>query len=227
MPKQVLIVDDDQLLCRSLAYSLQNAGYEPAVANSAEDALRISQQHKPDLVLLDIGLPAMDGLGMMRELQSHYPIPVILVTARRRELDEIVGLEVGADDYITKPFDTDVLLAHIKAVLRRSATYAVFFDSQITVGELHINPLAHSVHVGTDLIELSPKEFQLLLIFAQHINHVFSVDELIRMVWGDQWIGETQTIYVHIRWLRQKIEIEPECPKRLLTVRGAGYKLVP
>jgi DNA-binding response OmpR family regulator len=227
MTKQVLIVDDDRLLCRSLVYSLQNVGYETAVANSAEDALIINQQRKPDLVLLDIGLPTMDGLEAMRQLQAHYPVPVILVTARWRKLDEIVGLEVGADDYITKPFNTDILLAHIKAVLRRSSTHAALSDSQIIVGELRINPLAHSVYVGNDLIELSPKEFQLLLVFAQHINHVFRLDELIRMVWGEHWIGETQTIYVHIRWLRQKIESDPECPKHLLTVRGAGYKFVP
>ncbi len=228
MTRQILIVDDDRLLCRSLAYSIENAGYQTEIANSAEDGLKIIRQSKPDLVLLDIGLPAMDGLDAMREIQSQYPIPVIIVTARRRELDEIVGLEVGADDYITKPFDTDVLLAHIKAVLRRSSTYSSASAPQlVNVGELMINPIAHSVNVGSSLIELSPKEFQLLLALAQHMNQIFSVDELIRMVWGDQWIGEMQTIYVHIRWLRQKIETDPDCPKHLLTVRGAGYKLVP
>lgn len=228
MSKHLLIVDDDRLLCRSLAYSLQNAGYETEIANSAEAGLSASQHSKPDLVLLDVGLPAMDGIDAIREFHVQCPVPIILVTARRRELDEIVGLEVGADDYITKPFDTDVLLAHVKAVLRRSFVHSVASATKIIMaGELQINPLAHSVAIGTNLIELSPKEFQLLLAFVEHMNHVLSVDELIQLVWGDHWIGESQTIYVHIRWLRQKIENNPENPKHILTVRGAGYKFVP
>lgn len=228
MTKQVLIVDDDRLLCRSLGFSIQKAGYKTDTANSAEDGLKVIQRSKPDLVLLDIGLPAMDGLDTLRVIRSKFSLPVIIVTARRRELDEIIGLEVGADDYVTKPFDTDVLLARIKAVLRRSSRLSpISVSRNLTVGKLKIDTRSHSVYVDKNRVELSPKEFQLLLVFAQHINYVFSVDELVHMVWGDQWVGESQTIYVHIRWLRQKIETNPARPKHLITVRGAGYKFVP
>jgi DNA-binding response OmpR family regulator len=228
MDKQILIVDDDTLLSRSLTYSLQSAGYKTEVAGSAEDALTLTEIYKPDVVLLDITLPGMDGLDALRVLHAHTSASVIFVTARRRELDEIIGLEVGADDYVTKPFNTDVLLARIKAVLRRKT----FHDSEaelvpITVGDLRIDPRSHSVHLSNEPVELAPKEYQLLLILAQQIERVFSVDELLASVWGERWVGESQTVYVHIRWLREKIESHPDHPKHLLSVRGAGYKLVP
>jgi DNA-binding response OmpR family regulator len=228
MDKQILIVDDDTLLSRSLTYSLQNAGYKTEVAGSAEDALTLTEVYRPDVVLLDITLPGMDGLDALHALHAHTNAPVIFVTARRRELDEIIGLEVGADDYVTKPFNTDVLLARIKAVLRRKNFHSREAEpTHVTVGDISIDPGSHSVHLENEPIELSPKEYQLLLILAQQVERVFSVDELLAHVWGEAWIGESQTVYVHVRWLREKIERHPDHPKHLLTVRGAGYKLVP
>ena len=228
MPKTILVVDDDALMRRSVAVSLGQAGYLVETAPNAEEALRSVQRQVPDLVLLDVGLPGMDGMEALRALRRDAPLlPVIFVTGRRRELDEIVGLELGADDYITKPFDMDVLLAHVKAVIRRSqAPVASPQVRPISVGDLHINPAAREVRVGSRLVDLAPKEFDLLHTLAQHAGHVLSLNELLERVWGAEWIGESQTLYVHIRWLREKLEDDPAHPRRLLTIRGTGYKLV-
>ena len=229
MAKNILIVDDDALMRRSLAYNLEQAGYRAVSAASAEDALGIVQRARPDLVLLDIGLPGMDGLDAVRRFKEQYDLPVIFLTARRRELDEVLGLELGADDYVTKPFDFDVLLAHIRAVLRRfDATPAAAERSAlVTAGDLVIDPAAHSVTVGGRGVDLTPREFDVLHTLALEPRRVFSVDELLRQVWGAEFIGQPQVVYVHIRWLREKIESYPNSPQRLVTVRGVGYKLEP
>ena len=230
MAKQLLVVDDDALMRRSLSASLTQAGFSVTAAASGEEALHCVQTQRPDLILLDIGLPGMDGLETLRAFrQAATGVPVIFVTARRRELDEVVGLELGADDYITKPFDFDVLLAHLKAVLRRSSTppsTPTPLLETIEAGELRIDPSAHTVYVAGKLVELSPKEFDLLYYMTQHVNRVLSMPDLLAQVWGADWIGESQTLYVHIRWLREKIETDPGHPQRLITVRGVGYKLV-
>jgi DNA-binding response OmpR family regulator len=229
MAKHILIVDDDALMRRSLAYNLEQAGYRAASAASAEDALAMAQRTRPDLVLLDIGLPGMDGLDAVRRFKDQYDLPVIFLTARRRELDEVLGLELGADDYVTKPFDFDVLLAHIRAVLRRFDAVPSVMDktSLVTAGDLVIDPAAHSVILGGRAVELSPREFDLLHTLALEPRRVFPVDELLRQVWGAEFIGQPQVVYVHVRWLREKIESDPNHPKRLVTVRGVGYKLEP
>jgi DNA-binding response OmpR family regulator len=228
MAKTILVVDDDALMRRSLAASLGQTGYHVVTAATGELAVAEVERRVPDLVLLDVGLPGMDGMETLRALRRHHPnLAVILVTGRRRELDEIVGLEMGADDYITKPFDMDVLLAHIKAVMRRAQSLATQPPpGPVSVGGLHINPAAREVHVDARRVDLAPKEFDLLLTLAQHAGRVLSLDELLERVWGPEWIGESQTLYVHVRWLREKIEDDPAHPRRLLTVRGTGYKLV-
>ncbi|MCB0143953.1 MAG: response regulator transcription factor [Caldilineaceae bacterium] len=227
--KQILVVDDDPLMRRSLSVRLGQEGYTAATAATAEEALACVQTNRPDLLLLDIGLPGMDGLEALRALRTQVAdIPVIFVTARRRELDQIVGLELGADDYITKPFDLDVLLAHIKAVLRRSTGIAPdrFVGAQnLALGDLTIDRDTHTVSIRAATVDLSPKEFDLLWVFAQNAGRVLSAEELLNQVWGAEWMGEMQTLYVHIRWLREKIEDDPAHPQRLLTVRGVGYKL--
>jgi len=229
MSKHILIVDDDTLITRSVAFSLQKAGYTTSTATSAEDALTLVRANPPDAILLDIVLPGMDGLAALRTFRNETAVPIIFITARRRELDEILGLELGADDYITKPFDTEVLLAHLRAVLRRAAVQSesVIPTTPVHVGNLTIDPSARTVHVGGQETALSPKEFDLLLALASKVGHVFSVDDLLRQVWGQDWAGESQTIYVHIHWLREKIETDPTQPRRLLTVKGVGYRLVP
>jgi DNA-binding response OmpR family regulator len=180
-------------------------------------------------VLLDINLPGMDGLDALKRLRDGMGLAVIFVTARRRELDEILGLELGADDYITKPFDFDVLLARVKAVLRRSGQMLDEKNNSpsiLQIGDLMIDPSAHTIIVAGEPKELSPKEFDLVYALAQDAGKVISPDNLLARVWGADFIGEPQVLYVHIRWLREKLEHDPQHPKRIITVRGVGYKLV-
>ena len=228
MAKHVLVVDDDTLLRRSLSLQLEQAGYRTSTAANAESALAFTRRDAPDLVLLDIGLPGMDGLEAIRHIQGEMDVPVIFVTARRRELDEILGLELGADGYITKPFNPDVLLARVKAVLRRSTrgTPPAPDTDLLIFEDLVIDPAAHNVTLDGKSIDLTAREFALLHTLALEAGHVLPVDELITRVWGAEFIGEPQVVYVHIRWLREKIEADPNKPNRILNVRGVGYKLV-
>jgi len=224
----VLLVDDDALLRRSLALNLEEAGYRASTAATAEDALALAERDRPDLVLLDIGLPGMDGLAALRQFQSRVGVPVIFVTARRRELDEVLGLELGAEDYITKPFSLDVLLARIRAVLRRAEAPPAPSTAQprvLEAGDLTIDAAAHTVTVEDRPVELTPLEFDLLHTLALEPGRVFSVDELLSRVWGEEYVGEPQVVYVHVHWLRQKLGDDPDNPRRIMTVRGVGYKL--
>jgi DNA-binding response OmpR family regulator len=208
---------------------LEQAGFRASTAANAEDALALARQSSPDLVLLDISLPGMDGLDALKRFKEQFGVPVIFVTARRRNLDEVLGLELGADDYVTKPFDMDVLLAHIKAVLRRQGSdrsESSIASAPIQVGDLCLDPAAHTVTLAGQPLELSPREFDLLHALALEPNRVLSVDELLSRVWGAEFVGQPQVVYVHIRWLREKLEADPYLPTRILTVRGVGYKLV-
>ena len=229
MSRTILLVDDDALMRRSLAFHLEQAGYQVHTAANAEDAISWVQHTPPDLILLDIALPDMDGLDALREIKAQHNLPVIFLTGRRRELDEVLGLELGADDYITKPFDVDVVLAHIKAVLRRTerSSESEKMAQRLVVGDLEIDPQAHTVICAGRALNLSPREFDLLLLLATQPEKVFATEELLAHVWGAEFIGQPQVIYVHIRWLRQKLEADPDHPQRILTIRGVGYKLVP
>jgi DNA-binding response OmpR family regulator len=228
MAKHILLVDDDELMRRSLAFNLEQAGYRASTAANAESALRLARRDPPDLILLDIGLPGMDGLDALRDFRQDADTPIIFVTARRRELDQALGLELGADDYVTKPFDLNVLLARIKAVLRRSERAAVTgVPVRLEVGDLVIESAAHRATLGGDELALAPREFALLHALALQAGQVVSVDELLAQVWGAEYVGEPQVVYVHIRWLREKIEADPKHPRRIVTVRGVGYKLEP
>lgn len=229
MAKHILLVDDDALLVKSLAYTLQQNGYRTTTATSAERGLALMDHETPDLVLLDIGLPGMDGLEALKRIEKVKPIPVIFLTARRRELDQVLGLELGAQDYITKPFNEDVLLARIKTVLRRSERVQAprSETAQLVCGHLTIDIAAHIVTLDGNAVDLAPKAFELLRVLAQNATQVVSVDQLLEQVWGIEFAGEPQVVYVHIRWIREKVEDDPSNPKRLVTVRGVGYKLVP
>jgi DNA-binding response OmpR family regulator len=228
LTKRILLVDDDALLRRSLAFNLEQAGYQVHTAASAEDALALARQDSPDLVLLDIGLPGMDGLDALHEFREHVGVPVIFLTARRRELDQALGLEMGADDYITKPFDLNVLLARVKAVLRRALPPETApMSSALLVGDLTVDPMAHSVTLGGKPVDLPPREFDLLHDLALEAGHVLSAEDLLARVWGAEYAGEPQVVYVHMRWLREKLEQDPRHPRRIVTVRGVGYKLEP
>jgi DNA-binding response OmpR family regulator len=227
LSRHILLVDDDKLMRRSLAFNLEKAGYRTSSAANAEDALSLARLDPPDLILLDIGLPGMDGLDALRNFKGQTRAPVIFLTARRRELDEVIGLELGADDYVTKPFNIDVLLARIKVALRPpDATEPIKSRYElITAGDLIIDPKAHTVTVAGFSIELTPREFDLLHALARQPNQVVSIDDLLIQVWGAEFAGEPQVVYVHIRWLRKKIEDTPSDPRRIVTVHGVGYKL--
>jgi DNA-binding response OmpR family regulator len=230
MTDHILLVDDDELLRRSLSFNLEKAGYRVTTAATAEDALGQARRDPPQLVLLDIGLPGMNGLDALRHLESIADSPVIFLTARRRELDEVLGLELGADDYVTKPFDLDVLLARIKAVLRRhrrSVEEKQPRGRALEVGDIVIDPGSHTVTVAGTKVDLSPREFDVLHTLALDAGKVVSVDDLLARVWGAEYAGEPQVVYVHIRWLREKIESSPNQPRRIVTVRGVGYRLEP
>jgi len=229
MSRNILLVDDDALMRRSLAFHLEQAGYQVHTAANAEDALDFVNHNRPDLVMLDISLPGMDGLDALKEMKSRHNLPVIFLTARRRELDEVVGLELGADDYITKPFDVDVVLAHIKAVLRRigGTSQQEKVPERLVLGDLEIDPASHTASCAGHPLDLSPREFDLLLVLASKSETVISTEDLLAQVWGAEFVGQPQVVYVHIRWLRQKLENDPAHPKRIQTVRGVGYKLIP
>ena len=228
----ILLVDDDALLRRSLVLNLEEAGYRASASATAEDALALATRDRPDLVLLDIGLPGMDGLDALRHFQSRVGVPVIFLTARRRELDEVLGLQLGADDYITKPFDKDVLLARIKTVLRRFARAEAPIvvkeeKGPLVIGDLVVDTASHTVTVAGRPLELTPLEFDLLHSLVENAGQVLSVDDLLNRVWGEEYVGQPQVVYVHIHWLREKLEEDPQNPRRIVTVRGVGYKLEP
>lgn len=229
MPHHILVVDDDALMRRSTSLQLEQAGYRASTAASAEDALALAQRDRPDLILLDIGLPGMDGLQALGQFKQQSAAPVIFVSARRRELDTILGLELGADDYIAKPFNPDVLLARVKAVLRRGAGQpaGATQHAPLVVGDIVIDPAAHTVSVAGRPVEVTAREFAVLHALALEAGTVLSIDDLLARVWGAEYSGEPQVVYVHIRWLREKIEDDPSKPTRILNVRGVGYKLTP
>jgi DNA-binding response OmpR family regulator len=227
MAKTILIVDDDDLLRRSLAHNLERANFQVKTAASAEAALELACANPPDLILMDIGLPGMDGLEALRRLREQ--IPFIFVTARSRPFDEALGLELGADDYIIKPFDFEVLLARVRTVLRRVGrqTPRLALSGPLIVGDLTIDVGAYTVVVNERSLLLPPREFRVLYLLAQNAGQVVSTEQILAQVWGAEYMGEPQIVYVHIRTLREKLEQDAAKPQRIITVRGIGYKLVP
>jgi two-component system OmpR family response regulator len=211
----ILIVEDDRTLVDVLRYNLVKEGYKVLIAGDGEGALKLTRTEKPDLVLLDIMLPRMSGLE------------VLMLTARTDEIDKVVGLEMGADDYVTKPFSLRELMARVRAMLRRAEmTASKPSDRQsVKVGDLQVDVARRKVTLGNSVLALTQKEFDLLAFLAQNKGLVFSREQLLDKVWGYEFAGDTRTVDVHIRWLRQKIETDPAHPERLVTVRGVGYKL--
>ncbi len=228
MSKTILVIDDDELLRSSLTYVLGRAGYEVRAVASAEDGLATAQQALPHLILLDIGLPGMDGLTALHAFKGMLDIPVFLVTAQNSEMEEASGLELGADDYITKPFDLNVLLARVKVALRRTdRSLPALTTTRLKVGDLTIDAGSRVVTLADKPVALPPRAFDLLYVLASVPGQVLSIETLLQRVWGVGYEGESQAVYVYIRWLREKLEEDPTHPRRLLTVRGVGYKLVP
>jgi len=233
MAERILVVEDEITLQETLAYNLQRLGYEVEVAGDGKTALDAARSVHPDLILLDIMLPGMDGFEVCRILRQEMTTPVLMLTARDDEIDRVVGLEVGADDYLTKPFSMRELLARVKAMLRRvrlireelnAPSAAPVPKQSLVFDNLTIDLGRREIRIGEKPVAMKPKEFELLLFLAQHHTQVMSREFILERVWGWDFIGDSRTVDVHIRWLREKIEADPANPNRIITVRSAGYR---
>lgn len=224
---KILVVEDDRTLLDVLKYNLIKEGYNVATATDGVQALEIARSQKPDLIVLDIMLPELNGLEVCRILRKDMNVPILMLTAKGEEIDKLVGLEIGADDYMTKPFSMRELLARIRAMLRRAKMTVSKSPEEATVniGNLDIDNPRRRVTLGGKALDLTQKEFDLLAFLARNRGLVFSREQLLEKVWGYDYAGGTRTVDVHIRWLREKIETNPAKPERLITVRGIGYKL--
>lgn len=235
MAETILVVEDEISLQETLSYNLKKQGYTVHTAATGGDALKSARELKPDLILLDIMLPEMDGFEVCRTLRQEMNTPVLMLTARDDEIDRVVGLEVGADDYLTKPFSMRELMARVKAMLRRvrlihedaaakSAGITQPAGGALRYGNLEINTIRREVLFETKPLALKPKEYELLHFLAIHRGQVLTREHILEKVWGWDFIGDSRTVDVHIRWLREKIETDPATPERIVTVRGAGYR---
>ncbi len=227
MPMQrVLVVDDEPRILEVVQKYLTREGFQVATASDGEAALATFNSHNPDLIVLDLMLPKLDGLEVFRRMRAKTAVPVIMLTAKGEETDRIVGLELGADDYITKPFSPRELVARVKAVLRRTSGASMLETGErpLTRGDLRIDPLARSVELKDKSVELTSKEFDLLWFLASHPGQVFTRTQLLDHVWGYEFYGDASTVTVHVRRLREKIEPDPADPRYISTVWGVGYK---
>jgi two-component system OmpR family response regulator len=227
MGSKILIVEDDQALLDVLKYNLTKEGYNVVAATDGIQALEVARGSKPALILLDIMLPKMSGFDVCRILRKETTTPILMLTAKDEEVDKIVGLEIGADDYMTKPFSMRELLARIRAMLRRAEMVKPkpVEEAVLRISDLEVDIARHQATLGGTKLELTPKEFDLLVFLARNRGLVFSREQLLERVWGYDYAGGTRTVDVHVRWLRQKLEVNPAKPKRLVTIRGVGYKL--
>ena len=227
--EKVLIVDDEEHIVELLQFNLVNAGYKVITANNGLDALKKVKENKPDLLLLDLMLPGMDGLDVCKEIKRDKETSktsIIMLTAKSEELDKILGLELGADDYITKPFSIRELLARVKAVLRRSNSDEIS-EEIYELGRLKVDFERHEVLINNEKVELTLKEFELLENLIKNKGKILRRETLLDKVWGYEYIGETRTVDVHIRYLRKKIEDDDKNPKFIETIRGVGYRFNP
>ncbi len=223
MPVRVLLVDDERAFVRGLSASLRQAGYEVIAAHDGAQAWARLAADRPDLVLLDIMLPGEDGLSLCRRLRGLGSTPVIMLTARNDDVDKIVGLELGADDYITKPFNVRELLARMKAVLRRAGPQPAQAGERLRYGSLEIDLARQAVSAAGQSVALAPKEYDLLAFLATHPDRVWGREELLTRVWGYDFPGDDRTVDVHIRRLREKLEANPASPVLIMTRWGKGY----
>ena len=227
MDEKILVVDDEQPIADILEYNLKKEGYNVVVAYDGEQALEKVEQEEPDLVLLDVMLPQRDGMEVCREIRKKYNMPIIMLTAKDSEIDKVLGLEMGADDYVTKPFSNRELIARVKANLRRHQQIAAKEDevTEITIGALSIRPDAYIASKRGEPIELTHREFELLYYLAKHQGQVMTREHLLQTVWGYDYFGDVRTVDVTVRRLREKVEDNPSRPAWIITRRGVGYYL--
>jgi two-component system, OmpR family, response regulator VicR len=230
MEKKILVVDDEKPIADILQFNLKKEGYDVYSAYDGNEALQMVEEVQPDLILLDIMLPLKDGMEVCREVRKKYDMPIIMLTAKDSEIDKVLGLELGADDYVTKPFSTRELIARVKANLRRhqvviSQTDEEVETNEIEIGSLTIHPNAYVVSKRGETIELTHREFELLFYLAKHIGQVMTREHLLQTVWGYDYYGDVRTVDVTVRRLREKIEDNPSHPTWIVTRRGVGYYL--
>lgn len=228
MPETILVVDDEKPIAEILKFNLEKDGYRVVLAFDGEEALVVARSQHPDLMILDIMLPKLDGFGVCREIRKHSSVPILMLTAKDQEVDKILGLELGADDYVTKPFSPREIMARVKAILRRAparegtaSTSAA--PKRVQLGDLVVDLEAYSAERGGKAIDLTPKEFELLRHLALHPGQVFSREALLQDVWGFDYFGDARTVDVTVRRLREKIEVDPGNPEYIRTRRGVGY----
>jgi two-component system, OmpR family, response regulator VicR len=228
MDKKILVVDDEKPIADILQFNLEKEGFTVVCAYDGVNALDKVEKEKPDMILLDIMLPLKDGMEVCREVRKKYDMPIIMLTAKDSEIDKVLGLELGADDYVTKPFSTRELIARVKANLRRhqqEADREVDENNEITIGSLTIHPDAYIVTKRGETIELTHREFELLHYLAKHIGQVMTREHLLQTVWGYDYFGDVRTVDVTVRRLREKVEDNPSHPLWIITRRGVGYYL--
>jgi DNA-binding response OmpR family regulator len=221
--KTILLVEDDDTLRKTLAYNLAQEDYTVIQTNDGAEALKLAREHTPDMIVLDVMLPSLDGLSVCRILRNESDVPIMMLTARGSEVDRIVGLEIGADDYVVKPFSLGEFLARVRAVLRRIPASRTVID-RLESGDLVLDLIARRVTRNNQELRMTHKEFDLLAALMRNQGAVLSRDLLLERVWGYDYSGQTKTVDVHVRWLREKIEDEPSQPQRIVTVRGVGYR---
>jgi DNA-binding response OmpR family regulator len=222
---RILVVEDEDSIAGPFAEALRRAGFEPVVTGTAAGALELAESSEPDLVMLDLALPDGDGRDVCRELRRRSDVPIVMLTARGTEMDKIVGLELGADDYVVKPFSSREVISRIRAVLRRSGQHdGAAEEKPIVVGEVELDPAARIARHGGEVIDLSRKEFDLLAELMRHAGHVVSREDLMANVWDVNWFGSTKTLDVHVGWLRRKLGDDPSEPTYIETVRGVGFR---
>ena len=231
MSERILVVEDEPTLQETLAYNLTRQGYTVETAGDGQAAIDAARRQQPDLIVLDLMLPVLDGFEVCRILRQDMNVPILMLTARDDEIDRVIGLEMGADDYLTKPFSMREFLARVKAHLRRVRLIRAEADAQVPLmreklqfGNLTLDLTRREVRVNDKPLAMKPKEFDLLLFLAQHRGQVLSRDLILERVWGWEFSGGSRTVDVHVRWLREKIEEQPAEPTRIITVRGAGYR---
>jgi DNA-binding response OmpR family regulator len=227
--KRILVVEDEPSIAEIVGLYMKRAGYQVQIVSDGRQAMTVFEKQIPDLVILDLMLPEIDGLALTRWLRDRSDVPIIMVTARREEIDRIAGLEMGADDYVLKPFSPQELVSRVRAVLRRTGREQVEAESDrsLSFSGLTVDPRSRVVTVNELEVELTAKEFDVLYLLARHPKQVFTRDQLLERVWGGAEYIDAGTVTVHMRRLREKIEASPSKPQRLLTVWGVGYKFEP
>ena len=223
--RSVLVVEDEENLLEALRYNLEHDGHSVLTAADGAKGLETARSALPDLIILDVMLPGLDGLEVCRILRRETDAPILMLTAKGEEIDRVVGLELGADDYVAKPFSMRELMARVRALMRRPRSRTPGPSAEpLRAGPLTLDAEAHSARLGEDELRLKPREFDLLALFMRNPGRAFTRDQILERLWGRDYIGDVRTVDVHVRWLREKIESDPSAPARIITIRGVGYR---